>query len=557
MDKTLKIAVLLTAVDKMSSAVGSAVSKSQSKLKGFQKGLNSFGTFGVVAGGAVTAYFATAIKSAEEAKRAEDKLALAFRNSIKDTGAAARAMADYASEIQKKIAVEDEEIMAVETKLAGFSKVAQRADLFKQAIMSAYDFQAIGKGDAMSNIEKIGRMLSNPLTNLGAMKKAGIEFSEAEKKKITALIKTNRTAAAQDIIMKKISAKAKGQAEANADPWKKMAIAVGEVNEKVGNGLLPIVTKVANYFSGTLIPKVEAFTKAHPRLVKWVGIGSVALLGLGVAAKVIAFVMAGLVPVIKGVAFAFKFLGNVIKVVRLIVMLGGGPILLIIAAVAAGAFLIIRHWSKIKAWIANLWNKVAAIFKSAVQGIKYVFLNFTPHGLIFKHWDKISGFFTGLWNKVKGVFWGFVDWIKGLGGTFLEAGKNIVRSIWTGIKAMANKPIEAISNIVQKIRNFLPFSPAKTGALKDIHKIKLVETIAATVKHQPLTNAMRKVTTAVANQGGRTRSNYGGGGGNTFVFAPVINGGNAKDNRLMLGDLSKEMFAKFEEWNRQKSRKQY
>ena len=70
-------------------------------------------------------------------------------------------------------------------------------------------------------------------------------------------------------------------------------------------------------------------------------------------------------------------------------------------------------------------------------------------------------------------------------------------SIWEGIKSMASKPIQAIQDVVKKIREYLPFSPAKRGPLMDLHRVKIVETIAQAIKPAPLVRAMQ-VTTAAA-----------------------------------------------------------
>ena len=46
---------------------------------------------------------------------------------------------------------------------------------------------------------------------------------------------------------------------------------------------------------------------------------------------------------------------------------------------------------------------------------------------------------------------------------------------------------------VAKVRGVhLPHSPAKTGPVKDLHKVKIIETIASTLKPLPLQNAMNK-----------------------------------------------------------------
>jgi hypothetical protein len=54
-----------------------------------------------------------------------------------------------------------------------------------------------------------------------------------------------------------------------------------------------------------------------------------------------------------------------------------------------------------------------------------------------------------------------------------------------------------MKNIVQKIRNLLPFSPAKEGPLRDIHRIKLIETIAASLNPDPLFTRMKDITLKV------------------------------------------------------------
>jgi len=52
--------------------------------------------------------------------------------------------------------------------------------------------------------------------------------------------------------------------------------------------------------------------------------------------------------------------------------------------------------------------------------------------------------------------------------------------------------LNKIGKHAQIIRDYLPHSPAKTGALKDLNKVKIIETIVSTMKPQPLVNAMNK-----------------------------------------------------------------
>ncbi|MGZ4095766.1 MAG: hypothetical protein ACXVNQ_05295 [Bacteroidia bacterium] len=87
-----------------------------------------------------------------------------------------------------------------------------------------------------------------------------------------------------------------------------------------------------------------------------------------------------------------------------------------------------------------------------------------------------------------------MNWFQSLGNTFFNAGRNIVKSIYEGIKAFFMYPINKVKEMVSKIRNLLPYGPAKDGPLRDIHRIRLVETIAESIRPNALIDKMRTVT---------------------------------------------------------------
>jgi phage-related protein len=345
----------------------------------------------------------------------------------------------------------------------------------------------------------------------------------------------------------------KGVAKATADPVKKMAVSWSEVNEKIGGLLLPTVSKFADKVI-SFIPKIQAWIDKHPALIKYVAAASVGLLALGAIGKVVAFTMSGVATVINVTSTAMKFMGSTMKFVGRIFLTN--PIGLIITAIAIAAYLIINNWSKIKQFFSKLWGWVKNIFSSAWSGIKNLLLNYTPHGLIIKHWSKIVSVFSNIWGGVKKTFTGWIDWVFGLGAKFVQAGKNIVSSIWKGIKAMAMKPVEAIANMVKKIRNFLPFSPAKEGALKDIHRIKLVETIASTISAKPLLNAMKNVTGQVYGHLNRPVPALAGaaaGGGMQMSLTVHLNGGASQQDAVRIAD---EAEKRMDRWWREKQHQQ-
>jgi len=149
-------------------------------------------------------------------------------------------------------------------------------------------------------------------------------------------------------------------------------------------------------------------------------------------------------------------------------------------------------------WLKPIFGKIMDVAKVVVSFLGWaIFIATMPFialpVLIIRNWDKIKGFFGGLFNWLNGLFTRIIGAIRNKIAEFKEAGKNIIKAIWEGIKGFVSKPIEAIKGMVGKIRNFLPFSPAKEGPLKDLHKIRIVETIADTIKPGSLVSKMGSV----------------------------------------------------------------
>jgi hypothetical protein len=67
-----------------------------------------------------------------------------------------------------------------------------------------------------------------------------------------------------------------------------------------------------------------------------------------------------------------------------------------------------------------------------------------------------------------------------------------------GIASAAMAPVHAVENVAHRIRAFLPFSPAETGPLRDLNRVRIVQTIAETVRPKPLVDAMARVAAAAA-----------------------------------------------------------
>lgn len=97
-------------------------------------------------------------------------------------------------------------------------------------------------------------------------------------------------------------------------------------------------------------------------------------------------------------------------------------------------------------------------------------------GKILDAVHAIGGWFSSLGDKVAEVGRGIKDWIMSIphlvgqafkdAGTFLfTAGRNILQGLIDGIKSKLSPLTNLLGSIAQTVRNYWPFSPAKTGPL--------------------------------------------------------------------------------------------
>jgi phage-related protein len=69
----------------------------------------------------------------------------------------------------------------------------------------------------------------------------------------------------------------------------------------------------------------------------------------------------------------------------------------------------------------------------------------------------------GIWSFVQSIPGRIWDTLGNLGNLLYQAGRNIIQGLINGIKAAAGAVYDAVDGILSKVRNLLPFSPAKEG----------------------------------------------------------------------------------------------
>lgn len=259
------------------------------------------------------------------------------------------------------------------------------------------------------------------------------------------------------------------------------------------------------------------------------------------------------------------------------------PIGWIALAIGAAALIIYKYWKPISGFFKGLWQGL----KEGLKGLEPAWNEFKKYALVlrplFEPLFAIGRLIKAIIGPVNdtgkaaenmGLRFGraigrILTGVLTLPGRMLQAGMNIITSLTDGMLKMINKPVQVIDKLAKRIRGFLPFSPAKEGALRDINRVRIVETIAESMRPTPLVNAMKGVTAAAmiaaapatvlaqpATTPGRpvvaTLARPAAslaGGAMTVTFSPQITiqgGGNAEQVKGQVGEAMKLSFVEFE-----------
>lgn len=122
----------------------------------------------------------------------------------------------------------------------------------------------------------------------------------------------------------------------------------------------------------------------------------------------IALVVAAIGPLISIVGKLFTAISTVVKFVQL---LSANPVLILVAAIAAaiGGLVgtIITNWDKTKSATENVWNGIKIFVTNVVNGL----LNFIE-GLFPGFKEAGANLFRGLWEGLKSVWTKITDWVS-------------------------------------------------------------------------------------------------------------------------------------------------
>jgi hypothetical protein len=606
-NRQMQVSMILTAYDRASRVINSFATKNEARLMSFSKKTGEmgdkafktgkeFGAIGLAAAGPL----GLAIKAAADYEKLNISLKTSFQGNAMAASKAFKQINAFAAQTPYEL----EEVMT------GFIKLKNMGLEPGQKALTAYGNIASGMGKSLNDM--VEAVADAATFEFERLKEFGIKASQ-QGNKVTFLFQGVKTTVnknakeiekyLQNVGNTKFAGGIEAQSKSIYGQFSTLKDNANQVAVMFGRTLMPGLNQLFAKMS-VIIAKVQTWTEKNPKLAKNIMMIVVGVAALSLGISGLSFVFGGLMKAMsfasgaggvflkllkattyqnaalgiqmklatiaaygsaiatKVAAVATGFMSGAMTVLNAIMAIN--PFVLLAMAVIGIATLIYKYWDNIKAFFVKTWARIKEMFNNAVAFIKkwgLLFVN--PVAFIIQHWDKIKAYFMELWPKIKAQFTGFVDNIKEIPGKMFDAGKNIVKSIWEGIKSFASRPVEAIKDIVKKIRDFLPFSPAKTGPLRDIHRVRLVETIAENMKPNAMVKAMRTTTAAAilsmnvaaAQPNGafsrpapNINARVGGGPQISIIFNPTIymggspvTGGAADDLKKQLASMKDEL----------------
>lgn len=198
---------------------------------------------------AITAGAIHAVKAFNESEEAIAQTNAVLASTKGVAGITAGAVTDLAKSLQKTTTFSDESVRSVENLLLTFTSIGK--DIMPQATGTVLDMATALGEDTKSASVQLGKALQDPINGITALRRVGVNFSDAQKTVIENLVKTGKTAEAQKLILKELNTEFGGSAAAAAKTFsgqmKQLGNQLNDVEESVGKFIVEAITPLVSW----------------------------------------------------------------------------------------------------------------------------------------------------------------------------------------------------------------------------------------------------------------------------------------------------------------------
>jgi len=170
------------------------------------------GTAAVAAAAAIAKIVYESVQAAPAAEQIDAKLTAVLRATGQAAGLARGEIGALAQAMKGAAGIDDDKIKSAAAVMLTYRNV--QGETFKEGIKLAADLSAVMGSDLASATQQLGRALNDPEQALGALTRAGVQFSHSQQKMIKDFVETGQLGRAQAIIIEELKNKLGGAAEA-------------------------------------------------------------------------------------------------------------------------------------------------------------------------------------------------------------------------------------------------------------------------------------------------------------------------------------------------------
>jgi hypothetical protein len=264
--------------------------------------------------GVVVSQMRNWVAAARDSNKTAAQTATVLKSTHGAAGLTADQFAKLAGQISKTSAVDDDLIQSGENIIATFTQI--HGDVFKKTTQAAVDMAAamnhgeVTQEGLQSASIQLGKALNDPVKGLSALQRVGVTFSAQQKDQIANFVKAGQTAKAQGVILAEVNKEFGGSAAAAVTPAKQLAVTWGNMQEVLGNLLIPAIDRGAQILN-SILGVVDRNRTAFGVLFGVLGTGAAVIGTLVVAEKVHKAVTEGLAVATKTAEVAQKGLNLV------------------------------------------------------------------------------------------------------------------------------------------------------------------------------------------------------------------------------------------------------
>jgi len=352
--------------------------------------MSVYGVAGIYAGSRL-------IDLSEKQAQAEQKLTEIYKSRLGVGKKAVASTLELARAEQKAGVVGDEVQIAAAQQLATYAKYPKTVNTMLPALNDLL-VQQKGLNGTQEDATALANLFGKAMMGqTGALKRAGISFTEAQEKVLKYGTEEEKAAMIAEVVQQNVGNMNEEFAKTDAGKIQQAKNALGDMGEQIGAVLLPAVASLVSWFQANLMPVIQrfiTFMQQHPAIAKF----ALALAGIAAVLGPIIMVVGSLVSALGSLLTIAPAIGAAIAALA-------SPVGIIVAAFAAAIAIgiaLYKNWDTIKAKAVAFKNAVMKTFNAFKTSVTTTFNNIK--NAITKPIQTAMDKVKSIVNKIKGFF---------------------------------------------------------------------------------------------------------------------------------------------------------